>query len=118
MASFPVLKTGAVAQYPIVRTTQLQNQTVRFVGGTDQRYRDSGAMKQRWQVQLNGVDEGELAAIDEFFAANQGAYGSFSFTDPWDGHVYQDCSLEQDEICVLTVAERRGLTQFTVVRNR
>src|SRR5580765_6342271 len=111
MATFPQLKTGGVAQYPIVRAEQFQNQTVRFVDGSDQRYRDAGKARQRWEIQLNGLDEGELAAFEEFFLANQGAYGSFAFPDPWDGHVYDDCSLELDELNVTTVAEMRGLTK-------
>jgi len=118
MATFPQLKTGAVAQYPIVRQTLYQNQTVRFVDGTDQRYRDAGSARQRWRIQLSGLDEGELAAVEEFFLANQGAFGSFAFADPWDGHVYNDCSLELDNLGATTVGEMRGLTQVTVVRNR
>ena len=118
MAKFPQLRTGAVAQYPIVRREQFRNQTVRFVDGTDQRYRDGGAPKQRWEIVLSGLDESELAALEEFFMANQGAYGSFAFADPWDGHVYEDCSLELDELSVTTAAELRCLTQLTVVRNR
>src|SRR3954447_16465632 len=90
MATFPQLKTGAVAQYPMVRRSQFRNQTVRFVDGTEQRYRDSGAPKQRWEIALSGLDETELAALEEFFVANQGAYGSFGFADPWDGQVYDD----------------------------
>ena len=118
MATFPRLKTGAVAQYPIVRAEQFQNQTVRFVDGTEQRYRDTAKARLRWEIQLSGLDEGELAAIEAFFEANQGAYGNFSFADPWDGHVYDDCSLDLDDMNVTTVAEMRGLTQLTVVRNR
>ena len=118
MPTFPQLKTGAVAQYPIARHEQFRNQTVRFIDGTDQRYRDSGAARQRWDIQFSGLDESELAAIEEFFLANQGAFGSFAFADPWDGHVYDDCSLELEELVVTTVAEMRGLTQLTVVRNR
>ena len=118
MATFPQLKTGAVAQYPIVRAQHFQNQTVRFVDGTDQRYRDAAQARQRWEIELNDLDEGELAAIEEFFAANQGAYGSFAFADPWDGHVYDDCSLEADDLNVTTVAEMRGMTKLTVVRNK
>ncbi len=118
MATFPQLKTGAVAQYPIARHTQFQNQTVRFVDGTDQRYRDAGAVGLRWVIPLSGLDESELAAVEEFFLANQGAFGSFAFADPWDGHVYEDCSLALDEVGVTAVAEMRGLTQLTVVRNR
>lgn len=118
MAAFPQLKTGAVAQYPIVRHEEFQNQTVRFLDGTDQRYRDARAARQRWDIQCNALDESELAAIEEFFLANQGAAGSFSFADPWDGQVYDDCSLDLDALAVTTAGEMRGLTRFTVVRNR
>jgi hypothetical protein len=118
MATFPKLKTGAVAQYPIARRKQFANQTVRFVDGTDQRFRDRGAANIRWVVELSGVDESELAALEEFFLTNNGAYGSFEFTDPWDGHVYHDCSLDFDDLGVMTVAEMRCLTRLTVVLNR
>jgi phage-related protein len=118
MATFPQLKTGAVAQYPVVRRGEYSNQTVRFVDGTDQRYRDSGAPLQSWQVSLGALDETELAAIEEFFLANQGSFGSFAFTDPWDGRVYDDCSLAPDDLSVAALAEMRGTTQLTVVRNR
>ena len=30
-----------------------------------------------WEIQLSLLDEGELAAIEEFFLASQGAFGSF-----------------------------------------
>jgi phage-related protein len=118
MATFPQLKTGAIVQYPITRYDEYRNQTVRFVDGTDQRYRDCGASRQRWEIRLSGLDEIELAAIEEFFLANQGAFGSFAFADPWDGHVYDDCSLDLDDLAVTTVEEMRGLTQLTVVRNQ
>src|ERR1035437_2745866 len=91
MATFPKLKTNAIAQYPVARREQFQNQTVRFVDGSEQRYRDSAGARLEWEIQLGQLDEGELAAIEEFFLARQGAFGSFCFTDPWDGHVYDDC---------------------------
>uniref|UniRef100_Q01Z32 DUF2460 domain-containing protein n=1 Tax=Solibacter usitatus (strain Ellin6076) TaxID=234267 RepID=Q01Z32_SOLUE len=118
MATFPQLKTGAVAQYPIVRRGEFRNQTVRFVDGTEQRYRDSGAPLESWQISLSGLDETELAAMEEFFLANQGAFGSFAFTDPWDGRVYDDCSLAADDLSAAAMAERNGTTKLTVVRNR
>jgi hypothetical protein len=117
MATFPQLKTNAIAQYPVARREQFQNQTVRFVDGSDQRYRDSAGARMEWEIQLSELDEGELAAIEEFFLASQGAFGSFSFTDPWDGHVYDNCSLAADEVALATVAEMRGGTKLTVVRN-
>jgi hypothetical protein len=118
MATFPQLKTGAIAQYPIVRRQEYRNQTVRFVDGLDQRYRDNGGARQRWEIHLNDLDEAELAEIEEFFTVNQGTFGSFAFADPWDGRVYSDCSLEGDDIGLTTLAEMRGLTKITVVRNR
>ena len=70
-----------------------------------------------WEIQLSHLDEGELAAIEEFFLASQGAFGSFSFTDPWDGKVYDNCSMGADDLALLTVSEMRGSTKLTVVRN-
>ena len=117
MATFPRLKTNAIAQYPVARRVQYQNLTVRFVDGSEQRYRDSGAARMRWDIQLSELDEGELAAIEEFFLMSQGAFGSFSFTDPWDGHVYDNCSVGADALTLLSEGEMRASTKLTVVRN-
>ena len=54
-----------------------------------------------WDIQLSQLDEGELAAIEEFFLASQGAFGSFSFTDPSDGTVYDNCSVGGGHPCVV-----------------
>ncbi len=119
MASFPVLKTNAVAQYPAGRRFSFRNQALRFLDGTEQRYRDSGGVLHRWTIRLDQIDEGEAAALDAFFAENQGAFGSFSFTDPWDPTtVYPDCSLEADGMEVTSAAEARMRTVLTVVENR
>jgi hypothetical protein len=117
MATFPKLKTSAIAQYPLARRTQFQHRTVRFVDGSEQRYRDSAGARLQWDIRLSELDEGELAAVEEFFLASQGAFGSFSFTDPWDGQVYDNCSMAADELALATVAEMRGGTQLTIVRN-
>src|SRR5471030_1407008 len=118
MATFPVLKTSAVAQYPAKKYVRFQNQTLRFVDGTEQRYRDSSTPLHRWDIQLSELDEGDMAALEEFCAANQGAFGNFSFTDPWDGHVYTNCSLQTDTLALAAVEEMRGSTSLTVVENR
>jgi phage-related protein len=117
MATFPKLKTTAIAQYPVARRAQFQNQTVRFMDGSEQRYRDSAGTRLQWDIRLSELDEGEMAAVEEFFLASQGAFGSFSFTDPWDGQVYDNCSVAADELALATVAEMRGGTQLTIVRN-
>ena len=84
---------------------------------SEQRYRDSAGARLEWDIQLNQLDEGELAAIEEFFLASQGAFGSFSFTDPWDGKVHDNCSVAGDGLALVTVAEMRGSARLTVVRN-
>src|SRR5579885_2774505 len=96
MPAFPVLKTNAVAQYPANKAVQFKNQILRFVDGSEQRYRDSAGPLHRWVIQLNRLDETEMAAVEEFFLANQGSYGGFEFTDPWDGTSYPNCSLADD----------------------
>ena len=116
MAGFPKLKTGAVAQYPVTRELRLQNQAVRFVDGTQQRYRDAKGVKLRWLVRLDLLDEGELAAVEEFFGTQQGAYATFTFTDPWDGNEYEDCRLESDEAVLVSAGEMQGSTIVTVTQ--
>ena len=118
MAAFPKLKTDAVAQYPFTKRMAFQNQALSFVDGSQQRYRDAGTSMQRWEIQLDELDEGELAAMEEFFLANQGSFGSFAFTDPLDGKVYDDCSLESDGLGLVAVAEMRGNTTLTVTQNK
>jgi hypothetical protein len=71
-----------------------------------------------WEIRLDQLDEGEMAALEEFFQASQGAFGSFAFTDPWDSHVYADCSLDMDAIELDAIEEMRGRTSITIRENR
>ncbi len=118
MSTFPRLKTNAVAQYPAKKVLRFQNQVLRFVDGTEQRYRDSAGAAHIWEVRLDQLDDGELAALEEFFLSSEGAFGSFVFTDPWDGQVYPDCSLDGDEMELEVVEEMRGRTSLTIRENR
>jgi hypothetical protein len=115
--TFPKLKSNAVAQYPFGRQQSYRNQTVAFVDGTDQRYRDCGSPQVQWSIQLDELDESELASLEEFYLANQGAFGEFSFTDPYDGKQYDNCSLWSDSLALVSITEMRGSTKLTVVRN-
>jgi hypothetical protein len=118
MANFPTLKTGAVAQYPASKTFRFQNQILRFVDGTDQRYRDSAGPLHAWEIHFDKLGEGEMASIEAFFADNQGSFGSFTFTDPWDGQVYPDCSLASDSLSLVSLGEMQGSVALKVVENR
>jgi len=118
MATFPQLKTKAVAQYPATRAMEFQNQVLRFLDGNEQRYRDASGPLHTWVIGLDELDESELAEMDAFFSSNQGQYGNFTFVDPWDGACYENCSLAADELDLTSVAEMRGKTSLTVVENR
>ena len=114
MAEFPKLKTGAVAQYPSTREARLRNDSVRFLDGSFQRYRGT-ALRRRWVIRLELLDEGEMAALEEFFAAMQGGYASFTFTDPWDEQDYAGCRLG-DEAAFVAAGEMQGSTILTVTQ--
>ena len=118
MSAFPRLKTDAVMQYPASRATEFRNVLVRFLDGGEQRYRDSRGRLRRWTVRLDLLDDSELAALEEFFVGNQGAFASFTFFDPWDEVEYSDCSLQEDEIEMEWTGEGRGRTAIVVKENR
>ncbi len=118
MAMFPALRTGAVAQYPAGRTFQYQNQALRFVDGNEQRYRDSAGPLHRWIIRLDYLDPTELAAIEDFFVANQGSFANFAFTDPWDNTSYPNCSISSDALTLTSQLEFRNITSITIVENR
>ena len=118
MPAFPKLKTGAVAQYPARKTVRFSTQVLRFLDGTDQRYRRWGRALCQWRIDLQLLDEQEMKSLEQFFELTDGRFGSFEFTDPWDGHIYPDCSLASDQLRLDSVAELRGATALTVVANR
>jgi|SRR5262245_20374031 len=118
MATFPVLRTGAVAQYPAVRAESYRNEVVRFVDGSEQRYRDSAGALRRWEIALDLLDEEELRAVEAFFEEVQGAFDTFTFVDPWDAAEYPNCSLESDQLEIVVSGEMRGGTVLVVVERR
>lgn len=118
MATFPVLKTGAVAQYPAERTARFATVIQAFVDGSEQRFRQMGSRLRRWVIRLEQLDDAELFELEQFFVELGGPSGSFSFTDPWDGAVHPDCSLEGDEIELGFESQGRGRTVLVVRENR
>lgn len=118
MAAFPVLKTGAVAQYPAARTFVYRNQALRFVDGNEQRYRDSAGPLHRWTIRLDLLDATEMAALEDFFFGNQGRFAGFTFVDPWDGSSYSNCSIAADELTATAQHDFRNSTSITIVENR
>ena len=93
MIDFPTLSTGAITQYPSERRTVYGNTVLRFVDGAEQRWREQRARLHRWVLRVSLLDETEAAILARFFDVQAGRAGHFSFQDPWDGVVYQDCKI-------------------------
>jgi hypothetical protein len=89
MSAFPTLRTGAVAQYPLDRTVGFQTQSVWFMDGSQQRFRLYGAGLRRWKIQLDLLDEQELAALAGFL--EQQGTAVFPFIDPVTGDQVPGC---------------------------
>jgi len=117
MASFPTLKTGAVAQYPAERQFRFSTQVVEFLDGTEQRFREYSKPLGRWKVRLDQLDATELQAVVTFFD-QAGLTSPFSFTDPWDGSVHGNCVVEDLEVQVQLQDEFTGRTELNIRENR
>jgi phage-related protein len=118
MNQFPVLKTGAVMQYPAERRLQFSTQVVRFVDGSEQRFRQFSASIHRWAIRLDKLDEHEVNQMRDFFRVQNGGAGVFQFTDPWDGTVYASCSLETEQMVEISKTPFAASTSLIVKENR
>ena len=104
MATFPILKTGAVAQYPLACGVRFSTQAVRFMDGSQQRFRLIGTGLRRWTMKLDLLDEQELGAVIAF--VEQQGSAVFAFTDPADGR--QRCNLRDLRRAIRRHDERRN----------
>ena len=118
MASFPLLKTGVVAQYPTDRRRNFPTQVIRFLDGSEQRFAGYGTPLRSWTIHYERLDESELAAVESFFEEQGGRAGMFSFTDPFDGTVYPSCSFANDRLEVEFAGPQDGRMQLVIRENR
>lgn len=118
MSTFPTLKTGAIIQYPAQREIRFATQVLTFIDGSEQRFQLYQSPLHRWVISVDLLDQSELHQLQEFFRTQEGASQSFSFTDPWDGTNYPNCSLEGDDIVGILKEEVNGTTSLTVRENR
>ncbi len=118
MDTFPILKTGAVMQYPARKDVQFSTTVVRFADGSEQRFRQYQAPLHRWVIQLTQLDESELSQVRQFVRTQSGASGTFEFVDPWDHTSYSSCSLENDEMQDTLLSDASGKTALTIRENR
>lgn len=118
MASFPTLKTGVVAQYPTERQRSYATQVFRFLDGSEQRFPAYAVPLLQWTIHLDLLDESELTNLEQFLESEGGRAGSFSFTDPFDGTVYANCSFAADELALNFAGPQQGKTTVVIKENR
>ncbi len=118
MSTFPTLKTGAVIQYPAQKEFRFATEILRFADGSEQRFREYATLLRRWVIRLDLIDQGELYLLREFFRTAGGGTNGFTFTDPWDGVSYANCSIEGGDMAGQLVEEWKGKTSVTVRQNR
>jgi hypothetical protein len=118
MSTFPVLKTGAVLQYPAQKQVTFATEIVQFIDGSEQRFREYKTPLHRWIIQLDLLDQGELQILREFFRTQAGGTDSFVFTDPWDGTSYTNCTIDGGDFVLQLADEMKGSTSLTVRENR
>jgi hypothetical protein len=112
MATFPNLKTGAVAQYPLERSVRFQTQTVTFLDGSRQRYRLYGAGLRRWSIRLDLLDETELASLIAF-VERQGS-AAFAFADPVTGENVTMCVIAGDRFDIEVLDEMKAGAKLSI----
>lgn len=112
MATFPVLKTGAVAQYPLGFGMRFLTQAVRFLDGSQQKYRLIGTGLRRWTVSLDQLDEQELGAVIAF--VEQQGSATFAFTDPLSGASVPNCVLSGEQFDATIKREMNGQTTVVI----
>jgi phage-related protein len=118
MSSFPTLKTGAILQYPAEKQVRFATEVVRFMDGSEQRFREYQTLLHRWAIRLDLLDQSELHLLREFFRTQAGEANSFTFTDPWDGTMHANCSIDGGEMAEQLLDEMKGKTSLTVRENR
>lgn len=118
MAAFPGIGTGAVTQYPSMRHVESPTMVLQYADGREQRFRTRCEPAIRWTIHLADVTTEDLLQIESFFVEQQGQSGSFSFTDPWDGTEYPDCSFESGEFHADSFAEGRSASTLIIRNNQ
>lgn len=115
MATFPLLSTGAVTQYPAPLTSGQAVQVIRFLDAADQRYVTQPAMLRQWEIRIDLLTDGEIQQIEEFFTLQSGDYSSFTFPDPFTGTEVVNCRFGAPALVSEYVGVNVSSTSFWII---
>lgn len=110
--TFPALRTGAFAQYPLRRGQRFSTESVRFLDGSQQKFRILAMGLRRWTISLDVLDEQELCALIDFVDA-QGS-DAFAFTDPATGDTVARCAIASEQVDAVMVGEIHGQSSIVI----
>ncbi|MDX1980375.1 MAG: hypothetical protein SFV51_08905 [Bryobacteraceae bacterium] len=83
MRVFPQLGSNATSQFPIAITRHQRTVMNRTSDGGVVLYSDTGGRGKSWRVELQGLDETEREAVEEFFQSVEGRLLTFTYLDPF-----------------------------------
>lgn len=115
MATFPLLSTGSVAQFPAGLTSGQTAEVIRFLDGSDQRYLMQKSMLRQWQIRLDLLNETEVQQIEGFFISVQGDYATFDFPDPFSNTIVPSCRLGAPGMVSEYLGVDNSTTSFWVI---
>src|ERR1039458_2479351 len=93
MLVYPQLTTGALSQFPILKRRRRRTVMNTAADGSVIKLADPNGVLNEWQLQYAGLSDGELVALQQFFAAAEGTLNGFTFVDPagnlfaWSDHL-------------------------------
>ena len=115
MATFPILSSGAITQYPAPLTSGQAAQVIRFLDGSDQRYLTQGKMLRSWEIRLDLLNETEIQMIEAFFTSQDGDFSKFLFPDPFTASIVPNCRLGAPGLLSEYVGVDVSSTSFWVI---
>ena len=103
MPTFPSLKTGAVAQYPLKVLEAFRTEEIGFLDGSSHRYSTGGTPLRNWFVSFERLDPRETDVVLGFLAKHGAEV--FSFVDPLTGATIPSCTVRGFEFINTTTDE-------------
>jgi hypothetical protein len=82
MLVYPQLATGALSQYPVRKRRRVRTVMNTAGDGSTIKYADPGAGTTEWELEYDGLTDGELAVLMAFFEEAEGTLNGFTFLDP------------------------------------
>jgi hypothetical protein len=110
--AFPLLKTSAVAQYPLERVQRFSTRTVSFLDGSRQSFCVYGGGLRRWCLRLDLLDESELGEVIAFAEAQGGT--PFAYTDPITGTTATKCVISGEQFSTGMTGEMNGQARLLI----